>query len=121
MIQVRTTDVLTLNILRGAQGIGAAAQIPASVRSVQSNDQAFWLYLMKSLQLGILADAFPPSRARRIAFATFSTGAAVGAVFGTAVSGALSESTRSVILLNPLIAYLLTIVIVKRGDLLATF
>jgi hypothetical protein len=30
--QFTNTDILTLVILRGAQGIGAAAQIPASVR-----------------------------------------------------------------------------------------
>jgi len=59
---------------------------------------------MKPLQIGILADAFTQSRARRIAFATFSAGAAVGAVFGTAVSGALTEYTRSVILRNLLLS-----------------
>ncbi|KAF8149117.1 major facilitator superfamily domain-containing protein [Crassisporium funariophilum] len=67
-------DVMTLSILRGIQGIGGAATIPAS--------------------LGILAHAFPPSRARSLAFATFSAGAPVGAVFGTAVGGVLTEFTE---------------------------
>lgn len=49
-------------------------------------------------QLGILAHAFPPSRARSLAFATFSAGAPVGAVFGTAVGGILTEFTKFVIL-----------------------
>ncbi|KAF9478870.1 MFS general substrate transporter [Pholiota conissans] len=66
-------NVMTLDILRGIQGIGAAATIPAS--------------------LGILAHSFPPSRARSLAFATFSAGAPIGAVFGTAVGGVLTEYT----------------------------
>uniref|UniRef100_A0A8H7XJB0 Major facilitator superfamily (MFS) profile domain-containing protein n=1 Tax=Psilocybe cubensis TaxID=181762 RepID=A0A8H7XJB0_PSICU len=44
--------------------------------------------------LGILAHAFPPSRARSLAFATFAAGAPVGAVFGTAVGGVLTEFTE---------------------------
>ncbi|KDR72245.1 hypothetical protein GALMADRAFT_74165 [Galerina marginata CBS 339.88] len=67
------TGVMTLDILRAIQGIGGAATLPAS--------------------LGILAHAFPPSRARSLAFATFSAGAPVGAVFGTAVGGVLTEFT----------------------------
>ncbi|KAF8887856.1 major facilitator superfamily domain-containing protein [Gymnopilus junonius] len=66
--------VLTLDILRGLQGIGAAATIPAS--------------------LGILATAFPPSRARSLAFATFAAGAPIGAVIGTALGGVLTEFTE---------------------------
>ncbi len=49
-------------------------------------------------QLGILAHEFPPSRARSLAFATFSAGAPIGAVFGVAVGGVLTEFTKSVIL-----------------------
>ncbi|KNZ77844.1 hypothetical protein J132_03353 [Termitomyces sp. J132] len=67
-------DSLTLDILRGFQGIGAAATIPAS--------------------LGILAHAFPPSRARSIAFSTFAAGAPVGAAFGMALGGVLTEVTQ---------------------------
>ncbi|KAG6866162.1 hypothetical protein C0991_008116 [Blastosporella zonata] len=67
-------DSLTLDILRGFQGIGAAATIPAS--------------------LGILAHAFPPSRARSIAFSTFAAGAPVGAAFGMALGGVLTQVTK---------------------------
>ncbi|KAF5359653.1 hypothetical protein D9756_002891 [Leucocoprinus leucothites] len=66
-------NILALIILRGIQGIGAAATIPAS--------------------LGILAHAFPPSRARSLAFATFAAGAPVGAVFGNTMGGVLTEKT----------------------------
>ncbi|KAG6837022.1 hypothetical protein H0H93_016229 [Arthromyces matolae] len=68
-----SVDSMTLDILRGFQGIGAAATIPAS--------------------LGILAHAFPPSRARSIAFATFAAGAPVGAAFGMALGGVLTQET----------------------------
>ncbi|TFY77725.1 hypothetical protein EWM64_g6287 [Hericium alpestre] len=66
---------ITLDILRGCQGIGAAAIIPAS--------------------LGILAHAFPPSRARSIAFATFSAGAPVGAAFGMTLGGVLTQLSHT--------------------------
>jgi len=66
-------DVITLDILRAIQGIGAAATMPAA--------------------LGILAHEFPPSRARGWAFATFSAGAPTGGVFGTVLGGALTEFT----------------------------
>ncbi|KIM37309.1 hypothetical protein M413DRAFT_448602 [Hebeloma cylindrosporum] len=68
-----SNDVLTLDILRGIQGIGAAATIPAS--------------------LGILAHAFAPSRARTVAFATFSAGAPLGGAFGMALGGILTAFT----------------------------
>ncbi|TRM55696.1 major facilitator superfamily domain-containing protein [Schizophyllum amplum] len=66
-------DSLTLMVLRGVQGAGGAAIIPAA--------------------LGILADSFPPSRARSIAFATFSAGAPAGGTLGTIVGGALTQYT----------------------------
>ncbi|KAF6746905.1 efflux protein [Ephemerocybe angulata] len=66
-------NVVTLDILRAIQGMGAAATIPAS--------------------LGILAHQFPPGRARSAAFATFAAGAPLGGAFGTAVGGALTEYT----------------------------
>lgn len=69
------TKVLTLEVLRGIQGIGSAAVIPAS--------------------LGILAETFPPSRARSMAFATFSAGAPIGSVFGTAIGGVLTQYTEN--------------------------
>ncbi|KAL4260570.1 Major facilitator superfamily (MFS) profile domain-containing protein [Pleurotus pulmonarius] len=68
-----TNDALTLDILRAFQGVGAAAIIPASI--------------------GILAHSFPPSRIRSIAFATFAAGAPVGAAFGMAIGGALTQLT----------------------------
>ncbi|KAI0956385.1 hypothetical protein AcV7_006804 [Taiwanofungus camphoratus] len=65
---------ITIDILRGFQGIGAAACIPAS--------------------LGILAHAFPPSRIRSIAFATFAAGAPVGAAVGSSIGGVLTQLTE---------------------------
>ncbi|KAG1820865.1 major facilitator superfamily domain-containing protein [Suillus subaureus] len=61
----------TLVVLRAFQGLGAAATIPSS--------------------LGILAHAFPPSKMRSIAFATFAAGAPVGGAFGMIVGGVLTQ------------------------------
>ncbi|KAG1736335.1 major facilitator superfamily domain-containing protein [Suillus lakei] len=60
-----------LAVLRGLQGIGTAATVPAA--------------------LGILAHAFPPSRMRSIAFATFAAGAPVGGAFGMITGGILTQ------------------------------
>ncbi|TEB31658.1 MFS general substrate transporter [Coprinellus micaceus] len=68
-----SNNVITLDILRGIQGIGAAATIPAS--------------------LGILAHEFKPGRARSLAFATFAAGAPLGGVLGTAIGGVLTQYT----------------------------
>ncbi|KAG2073084.1 MFS general substrate transporter [Suillus decipiens] len=68
-------DGLTLAVLRGFQGIGSAATIPSA--------------------LGILANAFPPSRARSIAFATFAAGAPVGGAFGVIIGGVLTQLTST--------------------------
>ena len=90
--QILFAEVITLATLRAIQGIGAAAMLPASV------SPHFILFHfhphMWSIQLGILAHAFPPSRARSLAFATFSSGAAVGAIIGSAIGGVLSEFTK---------------------------
>ncbi|CCM06311.1 uncharacterized protein FIBRA_08562 [Fibroporia radiculosa] len=67
-------DEITMDILRGFQGLGAAACIPAA--------------------LGILAHAFPPSRIRSVAFATFAAGAPVGAALGSAIGGVLTQLTE---------------------------
>ncbi|KAI0076341.1 putative efflux transporter [Panus rudis PR-1116 ss-1] len=64
-------DLLTIAVLRGFQGLGAAATIPAS--------------------LGILAHAFPPGKARSLAFATFSAGQPLGGGLGFAVGGLLTQ------------------------------
>lgn len=45
-------------------------------------------------QIGILAHAFPPSRMRAVAFATFSAGAPIGAAFGMILGGVLTEETK---------------------------
>lgn len=45
-------------------------------------------------QLGILAHAFPPSRTRSVAFATFAAGSPVGAAIGLLVGGALAQLTQ---------------------------
>ncbi|KAF7987040.1 hypothetical protein HWV62_163 [Athelia sp. TMB] len=66
-------DEITLDILRGFQGIGAAATIPSSV--------------------GIIAGAFPPSRMRSFALATFSAGAPMGAAIGMILGGVLTQLT----------------------------
>ncbi|KAI4527062.1 MFS general substrate transporter [Schizophyllum commune Loenen D] len=68
-------NALTLQILRGFQGVGGAAIIPAA--------------------LGILAHSFPPSRMRSIAFATFGAGAPVGGAIGTLLGGALTQYTKT--------------------------
>ncbi|KAI9056747.1 MFS general substrate transporter [Trametes sanguinea] len=67
-------DEITLDVLRGVQGIGAAACIPAA--------------------LGILAEHFPPSPLRSVAFATFAAGAPVGAALGVALGGILTQLTK---------------------------
>jgi len=46
------------------------------------------------LKLGTLAHAFPPGRARDIAFATFAAGAPVGGVFGNMFGALTTEFTR---------------------------
>ncbi|KAJ7765345.1 efflux transporter [Mycena metata] len=69
-------DEVTLAVLRGFQGVGGAATIPAA--------------------LGILAHEFPPSsgRARAAAFASFSAGGPIGAAFGMILGGLLTQLSR---------------------------
>ncbi|TBU52453.1 efflux transporter [Dichomitus squalens] len=64
---------ITLDILRGLQGLGPAAATPAAI--------------------GILAHTFPPSPRRSIAFATFAAGAPVGGVVGNIIGGVLTQFT----------------------------
>ncbi|PBK86269.1 putative efflux transporter [Armillaria gallica] len=66
---------ITFDILRGLQGIGRAAMMPAAV--------------------GILSDAFPSSQARRKAFAAFTAGQPLGDALGTVVGGVLTQLTAS--------------------------
>ncbi|KAG0699243.1 major facilitator superfamily domain-containing protein [Suillus ampliporus] len=68
-------DGKTLAIIRGFQGLGAAAMIPSA--------------------MGTLARAFPPSsRARSIAFATFAAGAPMGGAFGMMVGGTVTQLSQ---------------------------
>ena len=60
-----------LIVLRAMHGLAPAAMIPAA--------------------LGILAHAFPPSRARSTAFATFSAGAPLGGAIGTVFGGVMAQ------------------------------
>ncbi|KAJ7032369.1 efflux transporter [Mycena alexandri] len=69
-------DEVTLAVLRGFQGVGGAATIPAA--------------------LGILAHEFPPSsgRARAAAFASFSAGGPIGAALGMILGGLLTQLSK---------------------------
>ncbi|KAF8658411.1 hypothetical protein AX16_001964 [Volvariella volvacea WC 439] len=93
---------LTLDILRGLQGVGVAASIPAS--------------------LGILAHAFPPGRTRSIAFASFAAGAPIGAFMGNALGAVLTQlsepSWRSTFFLSTglTVLYILTGVVTIDPD-----
>ncbi|KAG1852786.1 major facilitator superfamily domain-containing protein [Suillus subalutaceus] len=81
------TSGITLIILRAFQGLGTAATIPSAVSILYTlnwNSHAV-------CQLGILAHAFPPSRIRSIAFATFLAGAPVGGAFGMTIGGVLTQ------------------------------
>ncbi|KAG8957580.1 hypothetical protein FRC00_003783 [Tulasnella sp. 408] len=62
---------IQLAIFRAFQGIGGAAIIPSAV--------------------GIIAQEFPPGRARSIAFATFACGAPVGGSIGMLVGGTVTQ------------------------------
>lgn len=68
---------IALDIMRGLQGLGPAAAIPAS--------------------LGILAQSFEPgSKRRTVAFATFSSGAPIGAALGNVVNSVLTQYSKCV-------------------------
>ncbi|KDQ19374.1 hypothetical protein BOTBODRAFT_437663 [Botryobasidium botryosum FD-172 SS1] len=68
-------NAIALDIMRGFQGIGSAAIVPAAI--------------------GILAQSFPPSRTRTMAFAIFSAGAPLGGALGN-VSGSLLTQYASI-------------------------
>ena len=51
------------------------------------------LHDLLKFQFGILAQVFPPSRSRSLAFATYAAGVPTGAVFGTVVGGVVAEYT----------------------------
>lgn len=64
-------------IFRALAGAGPAAMVPAA--------------------LGILAQSFPPSRARSTAFATFAAGGPVGGALGIIFGGVLASYARRVL------------------------
>ncbi|KDN50474.1 hypothetical protein RSAG8_00972, partial [Rhizoctonia solani AG-8 WAC10335] len=65
---------IALNVMRALHGMGSAATVPSAI--------------------GILAHEFPPSKARSIAFATFSAGAPLGGAIGFVIGGVMTEYTR---------------------------
>jgi MFS family permease len=62
---------VTFDVLRGLQGLGAAANVPTA--------------------LGILGQTFPPSKAKNFAFAFYGAGAPLGSIFGNFLSGIIGE------------------------------
>jgi len=64
-------NAISLNIMRALHGMGSAATVPSAI--------------------GILAHEFPPSRARSVAFATFSAGAPLGGAIGFVIGGVMTE------------------------------
>ncbi|CAE6527067.1 unnamed protein product [Rhizoctonia solani] len=64
---------IALNVMRALHGMGSAATVPSAI--------------------GILAHEFPPSKARSIAFATFSAGAPLGGAIGFVIGGVMTEYT----------------------------
>lgn len=81
---------VALDIMRGLQGLGPAAAIPAS--------------------LGVLAQSFEPgSKKRTLAFATFTGGAPFGTAVGNIVNSVLTQYTKYAFGNPHLILYDLTI------------
>ena len=70
--------------------------------------------IVSTVQLGILAHAFPPSRARSLAFATFSSGAALGAVTGNTLGGVVTEFTKYEFVLISSLA-LITLILIQKN------
>ena len=73
--------------------MGIAVMIPPRVRYVSPAFSYQKLSYLTPFQLGILAQLFPPSRARSLAFATYAVGASIGAEFGCVVGGIFTEFT----------------------------
>lgn len=65
------TNEIAFDVLRGLQGLGAAANVPCAV--------------------GIIATTFPPGKARNLAISAYSSGAPMGSVFGNLLGGVLAE------------------------------
>ena len=61
---------------------------------------AAFIYTCFITQVGILANSFPPSRMRSLAFSAFAAGAPVGAGLGLVIGGALTEESKFVVLVQ---------------------
>ncbi|EOD43487.1 putative drug resistance protein [Neofusicoccum parvum UCRNP2] len=59
------------DVLRGLQGLGAAANVPTAI--------------------GILGVTFPPGRAKNYAFSCYGAGAPLGSIFGNLMGGVIGE------------------------------
>lgn len=64
-------DEITFDVLRGLQGIGAAANVPTAI--------------------GVLGVTFPPGKAKAYAFICYGAGAPLGSVFGNILGGLIAE------------------------------
>lgn len=67
------TNEVSFDLLRGLQGLGAAANVPTA--------------------LGIIGQTIPPGKTKNFAFAAYGAGAPLGAVFGNFLSGLIAEYT----------------------------
>ncbi|WPH01219.1 Hypothetical protein R9X50_00405500 [Acrodontium crateriforme] len=79
------------NVLRGLQGLGAAANVPTAI--------------------GILGVTFREGKAKNYAFATYSAGAPLGSVFGNILGGVVAQyaSWKWIFWILALVAALLTV------------
>lgn len=64
-------DEISFDVLRGLQGLGAAANVPTAI--------------------GILGVTFPPGKAKNYAFSFYSAGAPMGSVFGNILGGVVGQ------------------------------
>lgn len=79
------------NVVRGLQGLGAAANVPTAI--------------------GILGVTFLPGKAKNYAFATYSSGAPLGSIFGNILSGIVGQyaSWKWVFWILAIIAFVVTL------------
>lgn len=64
-------DEISFDVMRGLQGLGAAANVPTAI--------------------GILGVTFPPGKAKNYAFSFYSAGAPMGSVFGNILGGVVGQ------------------------------
>ncbi|CAN8103232.1 unnamed protein product [Discula destructiva] len=62
---------IPFDLMRGLQGIGAAANVPTAI--------------------GILGTTFPPGKAKNYAFSTYAAGAPLGQIFGNLLGGLIAS------------------------------